>query len=296
MFKNFALIAKPQISCQSTIAETVTIVINYLQNLNPNIKIILEQETAELLDLNHRKNYLIVEKEQLQKHADLFIVLGGDGRFLSMSRLAALHNKPIIGINFGKLGFLTDIDLNKLDKLQDILHGNYSVEQRFVLQTSIQNPLSQHIDYSDIAVNDVAFMAITSGKMVNLTVYIDNQLVCSYRADGLLISTPTGSTGHILSGGGSILHPNVKAIIIAPMFSHNLTSRPLIVEAESNIKVVINNNNLENIKMICDGQNTVHLTPATEIYIKKAKNTLQLIHPLDYDYFATLRSKLGWEN
>lgn len=296
MFKKIALIAKPQTFCHPTITRSIAIVINYLQKLNQNIQIILEHETAQIIQENDTKKFLIVECEKLADYADLLVVIGGDGRFLSMSRFATLKNLPIIGINIGKLGFLTDIDLNRIEKLGDVLQGKYFTEERFILKTFIQKHDIQGNNHRDFAVNDVGFMATTSGKMIHLTLYIDDKLVCGYRADGLLISTPTGSTGHVLSGGGSILHPSVDAIIIAPMFSHNLNSRPIVVNSNSKIKVIVNSHNQSNIKMICDGQNTLTLMPKTEINIQKADKKLYLIHPLNYDYFATLRAKLNWEN
>lgn len=296
------------------VAEAVNIIVNYLSNLN--VPIIVEQETLNVIA---NCNFPAVPRHELSKFCDLLIVIGGDGRLLSASRSAAKQNLPIIGINLGTLGFLADIPLNNINKIGEILNGHYYEEQRFLLETTVQNqqklsstkienqPPTQieqsnvenqntkSIIGQDIALNDIVMTAVTAGRMIKFALHIDDKLVCSYRADGLIISTPTGSTAHALSGGGPILHPSLNAIAIVPMFSHNLSSRPIVISSASTLKLTPTPKNNEPIKITCDGQNEIIVPPKSEVTIKKAQEKLCLIHPADYDYFTSLRVKLGWE-
>lgn len=266
---------------------TLSKVIAHLQS--KKIHAILEQDTAKILS-----DYQIpaIPKEDLAKHCQLIIVVGGDGSMLSAARIAARQNLPVIGINRGNLGFLTDIAPDQIAKIDEILAGNYYAESRFLLATATKD--HNNTTKRNLALNDVLFLSYIAGHMLNFSVYVNDKFVCDYSADGLIISTPTGSTAHALSGGGPILTPDLEAITLVPMFSHNLSSRPIVVASSSIIKVVFNSTDATELLVRCDGQVQTMLH-GSYIKITKAPETLCLLHPISYDYFETLRTKLHWE-
>lgn len=284
MFKSVAIIGR-----QNNM-DTRTTISNVIMHLEKKkISTVLEQDTAKIL-----LNYKIpaVPKEDLHHNCELIIVIGGDGSMLSAARIAAKQNLPVIGINRGNLGFLTDIAPDNIEKIDAILAGDFYEEQRFLLVTEAKD--CQQILQRNLALNDVVFLSYIAGDMLSFSVYVNNQFVCDYNADGLIISTPTGSTAHALSGGGPILTPDLEAITLVPMFSHNLNSRPIVVKSDSIIKVVFNSTDATELLVRCDGQVQTMLHGGY-IQIKKAEEKLRLLHPADYDYFETLRTKLHWE-
>lgn len=289
------------------VAFALSSLIDYLATLKVNI--VVENETAKLLTPAH-SSLPHVARSILGKHCALLLVVGGDGSLLSAGRDAAKQNLPILGINLGKLGFLTDVLPTKLTLIENILRGRSSKENRFLIEAIVgqqphetrvtprsrrtQNPPFRH--KRDIALNDIVLLAKTSGRMFNFALYLDDNFVCNYRADGLIISTPTGSTAHALAGGGPIVHPALNALTIIAMFSHNLSSRPIVVSADSTLTIVQESKNPVPIKVVCDGQNEIKVERGEKISIKKANEKLCLVHPLDYNYFEALRGKLGWES
>lgn len=288
-FTNIAIIGRAIIGRQNNIDTKKTLIklITYLQK--KKINIVLERETAKILP-----DYKImsVAREKLQNNCELIIVIGGDGSLLSTARTAAKQNLPIVGINRGSLGFLTDIPPNNINKIGEILAGKFHEEQRFLLTTEIKN--QDQIITQNCALNDVVFLSHSSGHMIDFAVHVDQQFLCNYYADGLIIATPTGSTAHALSGGGPILHPNLETVVLVPMLSHNLSSRPIVIKSDSIIKIIFNRANTTDLLVRCDGQTQTSLQGST-VKIKKSKEKLRLLHPIDYNYFETLRSKLHWE-
>jgi len=254
------------------------------------IEILLEQETAQYLPQSSAKAIAMTD---LDKQCDLIMVVGGDGSMLEAARSAVEYDIPILGINRGRLGFLTDILPAELEqKITDLLKGQYREEQRFLLQ-------AQTVDtdntYQSDALNDVVLLPGNMPHMIEFEILINDEAVCSQRADGLITATPTGSTAYALSGGGPILHPNLEAIVLVPMFSHTLSARPIVVEANHKITIVIDKANDTSPQLSCDGQELVTINPGGKIEITKKSKQLRLIHPLDYNYYQTLRSKLGWQ-
>lgn len=256
-----------------------------------NSVIILEKETSKILASD--KDVRVVADNEIGKVCELIIVVGGDGSLLHAAKIATQQNLPVIGINRGKLGFLTDIYPEEIDQLEEVLNGKCYEEQRFFLQASIS--LKDQIIEQDIALNDIVLLSGEKGRMADFSVCIDGQFVCKYRADGLIIATPTGSTAHALAGGGPILHPNLHAVVLVPILSHNLSSRPLVINNNSKITLCIAESNTEELKLTCDGRNRIAVFPRGEVNIEKAEQTLRLLHTDQYNYFATLRSKLHWE-
>jgi len=283
-FKSVAIIGR-----QNTVAarKTLSNLITHLQLKKINIA--LEQGTAKILP-NHKLP--VIPHEKLCDNCELIIVLGGDGSLLSAARIAACQDLPIIGINRGKLGFLTDIAPNNITKIDAILAGEFYEERRFLLASEMQN--NDKAIVRNLALNDIVFLSYIAGHMINFSVHVDQQFLCSYYADGLIIATPTGSTAHALSSGGPILHPALEAVVLVPMLSHNLSSRPIVIKSNSTIKVTFNNANTTDLLVRCDGQVQTMLH-GSSVKIKKAKEKLRLLHPTDHNYFETLRTKLHWE-
>lgn len=234
-----------------------------------------------------------VNTEQLSKTVDLLIVVGGDGSLLQAAQLGVQHNLPVLGINRGNLGFLTDINPNDFDKIDQVLAGNYHLEQRFLLHAELYNEPDHCV--SAYALNEVLISSKRSGHMLAFDTYIDGQFVCQQRADGIIINTPTGSTAYALSAGGPILHPQLAVMALTPLSSHTLSSRPLVIDSSQQIEIVITSIRTH-AQISCDGREQLTIPPTGKVRIKKADKSLALVHPADYDYYKTLREKLGWQS
>ncbi|RTE86904.1 MULTISPECIES: NAD(+) kinase [Gammaproteobacteria] len=233
-----------------------------------------------------------VSTSELGKRADLAVVVGGDGNMLGAARELSLHDVGVIGVNRGKLGFLTDLSPEDATKyLSEVLAGEYTTEMRFLLDAQV-NKESGACEYGN-AMNEVVLHSDKVAHMIEFEVFVDDQFVFSQRSDGLIIATPTGSTAYSLSAGGSILHPGLEAINIIPMFPHTLSSRPLVVPAESKISLRVAPDN-EPLHLSCDGHNTLAVKPGSTINIQRQAQHLRLIHPRNYNYFNVLRNKLAW--
>lgn len=250
---------------------------------------IIEFETSEYLDANKFKT---VPRQEFGQQCDLVIVVGGDGSLLNAVHAIIEDKIPVVGINRGSLGFLTDIRPTQLEKIGEILSGKFSSEKRFLLTTTIRH--DNQIIFVDNALNEVALIPNIVPQMLQFEIYINHQFVCSQSSDGLIVATPTGSTAYALSGGGPILHPQLDAIVLVPMFPHTLSSRPIVIEGNQSIKLVISEDNSGDPRLSCDGQGYLTVPLGSEIAIHKKAQHLNLIHPLDYQYYETLRSKLHW--
>lgn len=285
-FKNIGIIGRIH---TSGVKETLKTLINYLQNLPLNPTLWIEAETAaSLLSCE----LPIVKRELLGKQCDLVIVVGGDGSLLHASHDVIEDETPILGINRGSLGFLTDILPSQLEKIGDILAGKYVLEKRFLLAATVYH--HDVLAGKDNALNEVAIIPDEIPHMIEFEIYVDNQFVCSQDSDGIIIATPTGSTAYALSGGGPILHPQLNAIVLVPMFPHSLSSRPIVIDGNSEIRIIISPENLTSPRASCDGRAYINALPGSHVVIKKKSKQLHLVHPLDYNYYETLRSKLHW--
>jgi len=269
------------------VKETIKALVDYLHQMA--LDVIIDAETAESLD---HSDIPTLPHQELGKKVDLIIVVGGDGSLLHAAHNVIAHQKPILGINRGSLGFLTDIHPTELGKIRAILEGKYTVEKRFLLTAHVihhEKTLGQ-----DDALNEVAMIPDAIPHMIEFEIYIDNQFVCSQDSDGLIVATPTGSTAYALSGGGPILHPQLDAIVLVPMFPHTLTNRPIVVRGDQEIRIIVSPNNATSPRISCDGRAYLNTPPGSHIVIQKKPMPLNLIHPLDYNYYETLRSKLHW--
>lgn len=250
------------------------------------IDVYQDEETAKSFSLNLPK----ISPEKISEN-DLILVVGGDGSILSAARVAIKVNACVIGINRGRLGFLTDITPAQSDKeLDKIFAGLYLQEERFLLKMTLNGDLQ----YKENALNDIVLNRGGSTHLIDFDVYINKEFVSHYRADGLITATPTGSTAYALSAGGPIMHPKLNATVIVPMFAHTLSTRPLVISGDDIIEIAVSKNNDCNLKISCDGHVSHEVSPGMHIKIEKDSRKLKLLHPKDYHYYDTLRIKLGW--
>ncbi|HAS6238818.1 TPA: NAD(+) kinase [Vibrio vulnificus] len=232
---------------------------------------------------------------ELGEKADLAIVVGGDGNMLGAARILSRFNTRVIGVNRGNLGFLTDLNPEDFQhSLKAVLDGAYIEEERFLLEAEIHR--HGQVKSHNAALNEAVLHPGQVAHMIEFEVYIDESFAFSLRADGLIVSTPTGSTAYSLSGGGPILSPSLNAISLVPMFPHTLSSRPLVVDGNRRIKLLVSPDNRGTQEVSCDGQVSLPVSPGDEIHIYQSPNRLRLIHPKDYSYYHVLRNKLSWSS
>ena len=221
---------------------------------------------------------------------DLTIAIGGDGTILSASRALAGTNLPIVGINVGRLGFLADLTLNRLEKhLTAILEGKYREDIRFLLQVSINCD-----NVNTIAMNDIVIHSHQSLRMIEFETYINDNFLNSQRADGLVVATPTGSTAYAMSAGGPILDVDLDAIALASVSPHTLSNRPLVISADSTIDILISEQNYNTAMVTCDGLPGQIIQPGDVLRIKRHPNEIKLLHLEGHDHYSILREKLEW--
>ncbi|EGR0027023.1 NAD(+) kinase [Vibrio alginolyticus] len=256
-------------------------------------KVFIDDRLAAILDDIPQSQFASLV--ELGKNADLAIVVGGDGNMLGAARILSRFDVPVIGVNRGNLGFLTDLNPDDFQaSLQAVLDGEYIEEERFLLEAEVHR--HGQIKSHNAALNEAVLHPGQIAHMIEFEVYIDESFAFSLRADGLIVSTPTGSTAYSLSGGGPILSPSLNAISLVPMFPHTLSSRPLVVDGKRRIKLVVSPENRGTQEVSCDGQVSLPVTPGDEIHIYQSPNVLKLIHPKDYSYYHVLRNKLGWSS
>ena len=286
LFSRVALIARKTANQNS---ETFSATINLLEEAH--VPFVLEEKTAQALGIH---TCPIAPASKLHEHADIICVVGGDGSLLHAAKIALSQNLPIIGINKGRIGFLADIQPQNLDALLQVLQGEYMREERFLLNVKVVD--HAQVLYESHALNDMVLHKNIAVKMIEFDTSINGKPLCNQRADGLVVSTPTGSTAYALSGGGPIIHPSQNAMVIVPMLPHKLSSRPIVLDAQSHLDIHVSPHNLVAPALSCDGQESHTVPLDAHIIITEEKRKIQLIHPSHYDYFETLRQKLGWEN
>lgn len=287
LYQTIGLIGKPN---HEGATSTIEALHQYLTD--QGYQVLVENSVAQSVDIN---NIATASLTGIGEQADLAIVIGGDGYMLGAARVLSCYNVGVIGVNRGNLGFLTDLSPDDLiTPLDAILKGKSRAEQRFIIEAEVYR--HGKLKSSNSAVNEAVLHAGKVANMIEFEVYIDDCFMFSQRSDGLIVSTPTGSTAYSMSAGGPILTPNLNALSLVPMFPHTLTSRPIVVDGNSEIKLKLANENYENLQVSCDGHVILAVMPGDEVIIKKSEFTLRLIHPLDHDYFNVLRNKLGWGN
>ncbi|MCK5640545.1 MAG: NAD(+) kinase [Gammaproteobacteria bacterium] len=269
-----------------SVGETLHAVSAYLQS--HDLEILLDESTAEVLP-DH--NLGTASREELGQRCDLVIVIGGDGTMLNAGRSLAAYDSALLGINLGRLGFLTDISPDSMqESLDRILAGEYHTEERFLLHCTTMRD-GEHITDTE-AFNDVVIHKWNAARLIEVEIHVNNQYVNTLRADGLIVSTPTGSTAYALSGGGPILSPSLDAIVLVPICPHAMSNRPIVIDGNSMIELIIKESTQAQVS--CDGQLNLSLQAGDHIHIRKNEHMLRLIHPKPHNHFETLRAKLSW--
>lgn len=287
--------------------KTVTLIGRYqdsgldapLRNLAQTIQaagstVLIEAETAKNTGLTE---YRIGDYNEIGRQADLAVIMGGDGTMLGAARTLAPDKVPLIGINHGRLGFITDIPLhNATDALTSVIHGNYEIEERILLEGRIMR--GDETLFSGIALNDVVINRAGRGGMIELRVELDGSFMYSQRADGLIISTPTGSTAYALSANGPILHPRLNGILLVPVAPQTLSNRPIVIPDSGLLSMTITAlGRVESGASVhFDMQTWSDCQPGDRIDVRRAQHTAKFIHPVGYSFFSTLRRKLQWNH
>lgn len=284
-FSKIGIISKPD---DPAIAETVQTLYKYL--LSKSLEICVDEVSASFLT---SQPITASSLEDIGLSSQLVIVVGGDGTILHAAHNIIKKEIPLLGINLGRLGFLAEFSPDKIEEqLDEIFSNNYKEARRIVLQASLIR------DGKTIgkchAVNDVVVHAKQMVRMIELESRVNNKHVNTLRSDGYIVATPTGSTAYALSGGGPILHPNIDAIVLVPICPHTLSNRPIVVDANSRVEILLSEENRHTALASVDGQIDMDFMPGDTIIIEKSKHDLRLIQPKNYDYFDVLRVKLRW--
>jgi NAD+ kinase len=233
---------------------------------------------------------LIADDDDLYNRCDVVVSIGGDGTMLNTAFNALKYDKPVLGLNVGKLGFLVEAELSQMDYIIDCLKNkNYVIDERIVISGNIFGSKEEEI----IAFNDIVIDKGGWPKMIELNIWVDNEYVTTFNADGIIVATPTGSTGYSISVGGPIISPKADVVSLSPISPHSLTVRPLVLPSYQEILIKADSLHI-NVQVSCDGQRAYSVPPPLEIKIKKSEKKLKLIHTSVSTYFSTLRKKLLW--
>ena len=255
-------------------------------------RVVVDVDTAHLCAL---KDYPALDHEAIGREASAAIVVGGDGTMLGIARQLAPYNVPLIGINQGRLGFMTDISLDAMvDVLGEMLAGRYEVEERTLLTGTIhrvQGDPSGNV-FTALALNDIVVSRGAVSGMVELTVDVDGRFMYSQRSDGLIVSTPTGSTAYALSANGPIMHPGLRGFLMVPIAPHSLSNRPIALPDSCRVDITVTGG--RDVSANFDMQSFTALQLGDRVSIERAPMTIRFLHPVGYSYFATLRQKLHW--
>ncbi|HMN49224.1 MAG TPA: NAD(+)/NADH kinase [Ignavibacteriaceae bacterium] len=232
----------------------------------------------------------VTDDKEVYEKSDLIISIGGDGTMLATAFNAQIYDKPVLGVNLGKLGFLVEANIDQMDKIiKELKDGNYSIEERMVITGKVEGYKSEKF----YAINDIVIDKGGWPKMIELTIWVDGEYVTTFSADGLIVATPTGSTGYSISVGGPIVSPRADVVTLSPISPHSLTIRPLVLPSSQEILIKADSPYKE-VQVSCDGQRVFDFPPPMEIKICKSDRPLKLVHTSLTTYFETLRNKLLW--
>jgi len=249
--------------------------------------VLLDADAAEALGLPDG-----VSKQEMMRRADLVVVLGGDGTFLSVARLASKREVPILGVNLGGLGFLTDVKPEEIfPALQRVLGGNYRVERRTVLAAAVIR--GGKVVRRFQALNDVVINKGALARIIDLEASVNGEPLCTFKADGLIFSTPTGSTAYSLSAGGPIVEPSVGVLLVSPICPHTLTNRPIVLPDRERVRVEIRASD-EDVVLTLDGQEGMQLASGDCVEVRRSPNHVALVRSPARTFFEVLRAKLRW--
>ena len=274
----------------SSAGDTVRQLIDFLQG--EQVEILLDRDSLkDTSDLGD--NYPQLGRKELGQRCDLVVVIGGDGTLLNAARGLVEYDVPLLGINLGRLGFLADIPPSDMDaRLRQIFAGEYRVESRNLLHARVVR--DEVTVTSSSAFNDVVVHKFNVARMIEYETFIDDQFVNTSRSDGLIVSTPTGSTAYALSSGGPIVHPSLNALLLVPICPHTMSYRPIVVDGNSRVEIVVHDLTQTSAQVTCDGQTNLALSEGDRVIIEKNSKSIRLIHPPEYNYFSILRAKLHW--
>ena len=285
-FKTVAIVGKPN---GAGVGEPVDQLITLLKKRGIAVRI--DDHTATFVSAAPDAIMPREPMDALLQGADLAIAVGGDGTLLSLARSVAAHGVPLVGVNLGHLGFLTDIPADALEPMMTaLLDGEYKEELRFLLDAEIRR--GDKTIFKTVAFNDVVFSRGAMGTMIEFAVEVNGEFVYSLRADGIIVNTPTGSTAYALSSGGPILQPGLPVISLVPISPHTLSNRPIAISNESEVRIKLIRG--VNARVNFDVQAFFDPEPDDVVIVKAHKNKLRLLHPASYSYFSMLRSKLHW--
>lgn len=269
-------------------ADTVQKLAELLQQRQCDVRI----EKSTELTLATRK-FTSSSLDEIGRECDLTIIIGGDGTLLAAARTLVDYDIPILGINLGRLGFLVDISPQDMAvRINEVLDGEFEEEHRILLNTVVEHKNTPPSE-SD-AFNDVVIHKWEVARMIETETYINGNFLNSMRSDGLIISTPTGSTAYALSGGGPIVDPGMDAILIVPICPHSMSYRPLVVDGSSEIEVIVKENMHSHAQVTCDGQINLGLVSGDRIKIRKKDKVTRIIHPKQHNHYEILRAKMHW--
>lgn len=286
-FKSIGLLGKPN---DPSIAATLDVVYRFL-TLH-TFDVFVDEHNRTFI---HEPNVKSCPAKSLAEKCDLVIAVGGDGTFLAAAKAIAGHDVPLTGINLGRLGFLVDISPDELpQRLQRILTGHFREEHRYLLRAKILR--GGEVIREESALNEVVIHRWITPSMIEIVTKIDNVFLNSQRSDGLIVSTPTGSTAYSLSAGGPILHPALKALVLVPLNPHTLTNRPIVIDDASEIEISFCQTKQISALVTCDHIEIPDVLISDKILIKKDPNPIKILHPEDHDFYQVLRKKLNWSS
>lgn len=282
-FQTVALVGKFK---SPEIAEPVLRLATYLAGRG--LAVVLDRVTAaHLRDSPHPALTL----DEIGAQADLAVVVGGDGTMLNIARTLAPHGVPLVGVNQGRLGFLTDVSVETMvETLGTMLDGEHVAEERMLLSAEVL--AGDELLFQGLAFNDVVVHRGTKGSMIEFEVRIDGQFIYDQRSDGLIVATPTGSTAYALSAGGPIVHPRLSLITLVPVCPHTLSNRPIVIGADSRVEILMHASN--NCRVHFDSHSHVELRENDRVVVTRSPHPIRLLHPLGHSYYHMLREKLRW--
>jgi NAD+ kinase len=282
-FKTIALIGRYNASEVATPLATMG---DYLRKQGREV--LVEKETAATSRIS---GFPVADYEEIGARADLAVVQGGDGSMLNAARHLAAHRVPLVGVNQGRLGFMTDIaSIHMLEAMAQILAGRHALEERTMLAVEVRR--NGGTEFSTLVLNDAVVNKGAVGRLIEFLVHIDGEFVYDLRSDGLIVATPTGSTAYALSSDGPILQPSVPAFALVPICPHTLSNRPIIVSDRSVIEITLKRS--IDARLHFDGQLQCDLHEGDHVVIRRAEQSITFVHPPGYSYYAMLRGKLHW--
>ena len=287
-FKNIGIVTRPN---TPHVENCLHVLVSFL--LEQGLTVYLDEDSINdgVVLSDDQVRCSVINKDMLGKRCDLVIVLGGDGTFLSVARKVAPYRVPLIGVNQGHLGFLTQVsNENMIREIRGMLTGKYHAEERILLETDLIRDGA--IISRSLALNDVVISRGGAGQMIEFEVFINREFVYTQRSDGLIVATPTGSTAYSLAAGGPILQASLRALTLVPICPQSMTNRPIAVADTCEIHILITK--AGDARAHFDGQSYIDIKSMDKIHIRRYQYSLRVLHPSDYEYYKTLRQKLHW--